>query len=510
MKALNSFGKWWIKKRMSKIEFLKSNPLEIQQQMLHSLVSTAKNTEYGRRYAFKHIKTIREFQEHIPLNTYDDLFPYIRKLLNGEKNILWPSSIKWFAKSSGTSSKSKLIPVSEEGLKSCHYRGGKDMLALYASNYPDTKIFSGKNLSIGGSQENNFSDNAAHYGIGNISGITMQNLPSWAQYSRTPGLKVTMMNNWEEKIERIAEITQKQKVASMAGNPMWLLILLHHMLEKNKGQYIQDIWPEMEVFFHGGVSFTPYQQQFQQIDRDKRLRYMNIYNATEGFFGLQDSTDKKELLLMLNHGTFYEFIPAEDFQSTHPKVVDLSGVEEGKYYSVIISTNSGLWRYRLGDTIKFTSTNPFRMVISGRTNQCINVFGEDLFVEQAEMAISAACDKTNALLENFTVAPRYYNGKLKGCHEWLIEFTIPPHDLTHFTGLLDEFLQSLNEDYAAKRKLDTAIEKPVVHEVKPGTFYAWLKKNNKLGGQYKVPRLSNSRIYLEEILEQDNEGVVHV
>lgn len=506
MDILNTLAKWWIKKRIHQIEHFQKNPLDVQKDMLHSLIRKAQNTVFGKEHDFKSIKSIRQFQERVPVSGYKKISPYIDRLLKGEQNVLWPSKIKWFAKSSGTTSgKSKLIPVSQEALKDCHFRGGKDMLALYTRNYPDTKIFSGKNLSIGGGQANDFSDRSARYHVGNISAIVMQNLPIWAQLSRTPSIKVTMMNDWEEKVEKIAELTHKQKVASMAGAPMWLLLLLQHMFKKYDTPYLQDIWPDMEVFFHGGVSLTPYRPQFEQMDRDNSLRYMNIYNATEGFFGLQDLTDSDALLLLLNYGIFYEFIPEEDFESKDPKVVDLSGVETGKNYSMVISTNSGLWRYKIGDTVKFTSTDPYRYTISGRTKHHINVFGEDLFIEHAEKALSEACEKTGAIMENYTAAPRYYSGKEKGCHEWVIEFKKPPKELEEFTNALDQGLQSVNDDYAAKRKSNMAIERPEVHPVEQGTFYSWMKKNNKLGGQNKVPRLSNSRGFVEEILSLQNE-----
>lgn len=506
MKLLNSFMKWWIKKRIHNIEHCKRDPFGVQQSVFSYLISSAQKTAYGKAYDFKSIKSISQFQERVPVQTYEDLFPYIERLLKGEQNTLWPSPIKWFATSSGTTSgKNKLIPVSQESLRSCHYRGGKDMIALYTQNYPDTRIFSGKNLSIGGGQDHSFPDSAVPYRTGNISAIVMQNLPVWAQLSRTPKLEITMMGDWEEKIRKTADITGRERVASMAGSPMWLLPLLHHLQDKHQVDYIQDVWPDLEVFFHGGVSFTPYRAQFKQMDRDHKLRYMNIYNATEGFFGMQDLTDTDALLLMLNYGIFYEFIPEEDFTKEHPKVLNLSEVEEGKNYSLVISTNSGLWRYKLGDTLRFTSTNPFRFIISGRTKHCINVFSEDLFVEQAERAISEACDRTEAILENFTAAPLFYKGRKKGCHEWVIEFALEPKDMQQFAALLDEILQSINDDYAAKRKNNILIDEPLVRQVASGTFYNWLKKREKLGGQHKVPRLSNSREYVEDILTTQQE-----
>ena len=471
---------------------------------MNDLLETTQNTYYGRKFHFKDVNNYRQFVEQVPVNNYEDLQPFIELILKGEHNVLWPTPIKWFAKSSGTTgATSKIIPVSTEGLELCHFQGGRDMLALYIRNYPDAKLFSGKNLSIGGSQESRYSNNDNHY-IANISAIVMKNLPFWAQFGRTPGLEVTMMSNWEEKIRKISEVTSQQRVTSLAGSPMWMLLLLQHIIKEHKITYIQDVWPDLEVFFHGSVSFAPYRPLFEELDRDKSLRYLEIFNATEGFFGLQDQKDDTSLLLMLNYGIFYEFIPEKDFLNDNPKVIPLSEVEIGKNYSMVISTNSGLWRYKIGDTIKFTSTSPYRFTISGRTKHCINVFGEDLFAEHAEKGISQACRETGAILRDFTAAPYFYDRSKKGYHEWLIEFVRSPRDLQEFTAILDKELGKYNDDYAAKRRNDIAIEKPVVREMPEGTFYEWLKRNNKLGGQHKVPRLSNSREFVEELLKIKN------
>lgn len=502
MGIIDSIGNLVMKSRIENLENSVNNPHDTQQEVLRQLLQTAKGTVYGKKYGFSSIKNYEQFKKAIPLNNYEDLLPYIEKLLKGEQNMLWPSPIKWFAKSSGTTgAKSKIIPVSTEGLEQCHYQGGRDMLALYINNYPDAKLFSGKNLSIGGSQENNFSDTNNGFYTANISAIVMKNLPFWAQYGRTPGLDVTMMNDWEEKIRRIAEITAEQKVTSLAGSPMWMLLLLQHILKEKNIQYIQDIWPDLEVFFHGSVSFAPYRPLFESLDKDQSLRYLEIFNATEGFFALQDQKEDPSLLLMLNYGIFYEFIPEKEFELENPKVLPLSEVEVGKNYSMVISTNSGLWRYKIGDTIKFTSTSPYRFIISGRTKHCINVFGEDLFAEHAEKAVSIACKKTGAVLKDFTAAPYFYDRQKKGYHEWLVEFVQSPKDPDYFREVLDEELGKLNDDYAAKRKEDIAIERPVVREMPAGTFYEWLKRKNKLGGQHKIPRLSNSRGFVEELLQ---------
>lgn len=505
MGIIDSIGNLAMKSRIKNIENAVNRPHETQEEVLKQLVKAAKSTAFGKDHFFSEIKNYEQFSQKVPLADYEDLLPYIEKLLKGEQNMLWPSPIKWFAKSSGTTgSKSKIVPVSKEGLEQCHYQGGRDMLTLYINNYPDAKIFSGKNLSIGGSQENNFSDRKSNHYIANISAIVMKNLPFWAQFGRTPGLKVTMMNDWEEKIEKIAKITANQKITSLAGSPMWMLLLLQHIIKEKNINYIQEIWPNLEVFFHGSVSFAPYKPLFQELDRQKQLRYLEIFNATEGFFALQDQKHDPSLLLMVNYGIFYEFIPENEFLHENPKVIPLSEVEVGKNYSMVISTNSGLWRYKIGDTIKFTGKNPYRFVISGRTKHCINVFGEDLFVEHSEKAIARACEMTGAVLRDYTAAPFFYDKQKKGYHEWLVEFVRSPASIKEFTAILDTELGQLNEDYAAKRKQGIAIEAPVVREMPAGTFYQWLKKKDKLGGQHKVPRLSNSREFVNELLDLKN------
>lgn len=505
MSIIDSLGNSLMKRRLHQIENSIYNPHEVQQEVLHKLVRHAARTEYGKEFQFREIKSYRQFQEQVPVVNYEDLLPYISRLLAGEQNILWPGIIKWFAKSSGTTGvKSKLIPVSADGLYNCHYQGGRDMLALYINNYPEAKLFSGKNLSIGGSQESNFNKESRIYKA-NISAIVMKNLPFWAQFGRTPGLDVTMMNNWEEKVKKIAEITRQQNVTSLAGSPMWMLLLLQHIIREQKIEYIQDIWPNLEVFFHGSVSFSPYRRLFENLDRDKKLHYLEIYNATEGFFALQDQPKDPSLLLMLNYGIYYEFIPEKELMNENPKIIPLSEVELGKNYSMVITTNSGLWRYKIGDTVKFTSVNPYRFLISGRSKHCINIFGEDLFAEHADKALSVASLETGAVLQNYTAAPFYYDQKKKGYHEWLVEFVTPPGDLEKFTDVLDRELGNLNDDYAAKRKQDIAIERPVVREIPQGTFYEWLKRKGKLGGQHKITPLSNNRDFVEEILRLSQE-----
>lgn len=506
MGLVDSIGNSFMKRRLNDLDRTITNPHETQQNVLRDLLEKAKGTVYGREHKFSDIKNYRQFQEQLPVVDYEDLLPYISRLLKGEQNMLWPSRIRFMAKSSGTTgSKSKVVPVSSEGLHQCHYQGGRDMLALYIRNYPDAKFFSGKNLSIGGSQESKFSGNDTDFYTGNISAIVMKNLPFWAQFGRTPGLDVTMMNNWEEKMKKIAAITAQENVTSIAGSPMWILLLLQHILKEQKAKYIQDIWPNLEVFFHGAVSFTPYRPLYKELDRDNSLRYLEIYNATEGFFGLQDRANDPSLLLMLNYGIFYEFIPEKDYATENPRVLTLDQVEVGKKYSMVISTNSGLWRYKIGDTVKFTSTSPYRFLISGRTKHCINIFGEDLFMEHAEKALDEVCQKTGAILKDYTAAPFFYDTRKKGYHEWLVEFVKSPQNLKEFAALLDNALWELNDDYAQKRKNNVAIEAPLVREMPSGTFYEWLRRNGKLGGQHKIPRLSNERNLVEELLKISKE-----
>jgi hypothetical protein len=505
MQVINSFGKALFKQRLGQIDHFRNHPEEVQQKNLSYLLRQAAKTEYGRKYNFSSINTWKEFSQQVPLSSYEDLLPYISRMLKGEQNILWPGQIKYFAKSSGTTGdSSKLVPVSRESLVNSHFQGGRDMLALYVRNFPDTQLFSGKNLSIGGNQESKMSSGDREIYIGNISAIVMKYLPFWAQYKRTPGLKVTLMESWEEKMKAMARITPRENVTSMAGSPMWLILLLQQIFNERNVNYLQDVWPNLEVFFHGSVSFLPYKPLFDLMDRDGNMRYQEVYNATEGFFGLQDRQDDPSLLLMLNYQIFYEFIAEEDFLKDHPETRTLEEVELHKNYSMVISTSSGLWRYKIGDTIRFTEKRPYRFIISGRTKNCINIFGEDLFVEQAEKAMIEACTQTGAILENFSAAPRFYDNQTKGCHEWVIEFIREPENLKAFSNYLDKELCRLNDDYKSKREGNSAITEPIVHSVSSGTFYSWLKKNHKLGGQHKIPRLSNKRDLIEELLQNNS------
>jgi hypothetical protein len=501
MQLLNTIFTWIMKKRIHQMELFMKYPNEVQDEILKKLLATARGTVFGKQYGFGDLKSYADFRSRVPIHSYEQLFPYIERQMRGEQNVLWPSEVKWFAKSSGTTNaRSKFIPVSPEALEDCHFNGGKDLFSIYVNNYPHTKMFSGKSLGVGGSLQHNELDPSASSHYGDVSAVIMQNLPPWAQFIRTPSLEVALMSDWEEKIEKLAQEARRADVTSIAGVPTWTVLLLQRILEIENKSNILEVWPNLEVFFHGGVSFKPYRQLFQVLIPSERMVYWETYNASEGFFGIQDQKNSDELLLMLDYGVFYEFIPFEELDDSLPRVISLSEVEVGRNYAMIITTNAGLWRYNIGDTIKFTNTNPYRFRISGRTKHFINAFGEEVIVENAETAIAKACEVTDAVIDNFTAAPRYLGKGERGGHEWIIEFKIQPTDQSRFVQVLDETLRQINSDYDAKRANDIALIAPVVHRVTTGTFYAWMKKKGKLGGQNKVPRLSNSREFVDDIL----------
>ena len=502
MDLINSILSWVMKKRIHDIELFIKYPHDVQQELFKRLIEQGRNTEFGKKYDFKSITTYQDYASRVPVQPYEELFPYIERLMRGEQNLLWPSEIKWFAKSSGTTNaRSKFIPVSPEALEDCHFKGGKDLISMYINNYPDSKMFSGKGLAIGGSHQiNEFNPNQDSY-YGDVSAVIMQNLPFWAQIIRTPKLETALMDKWEEKIEKLALETAEENVTNLAGVPTWTILLLQRIMEIKQVDNILEVWPNLEVFFHGAVAFTPYRELFKKLIPSDGMHYWETYNASEGFFGIQDRIGSDELLLMLDYGIFYEFIPFEELGSDDPKVVALGDVEIGRNYAMIITTNAGLWRYNIGDTIKFTSKDPYRIKISGRTKHFINAFGEELIIENAETAITKACTATGAIIDNFTAAPVYFDEGSRGGHEWIIEFKQQPADIEAFTRLLDATLREVNSDYDAKRYQDMALVLPVVHSVEQGTFYRWMEKRGKLGGQNKVPRLSNSREHLDDILK---------
>jgi hypothetical protein len=504
MGLINSILTWVMKKRIHQIELFIKYPHEVQDELLRKLISQARQTEVGRKYDFSSIENYNQYCERVPISTYEEMFPYIDRLMRGEQNILWPTEIKWFSKSSGTTNaRSKFIPVSPEALEDCHFKGGKDMLSLYVNNHPDTKIFDGKGLAVGGSYQINEYDPSATSYYGDVSAVIMQNLPEWAEFIRTPSLNTALMNNWEEKIEKLARETAEVNVTNLVGVPTWTILLIQRIVEHQGKKNIMEIWPNLEVFFHGAVAFGPYRNLFKTLIPSDRMKYWETYNASEGFFGIQDQRDSDALLLMLDYGIFYEFIPVDEKE---PKAIRLSEVETNKNYAMVISTNAGLWRYNIGDTIKFTSLSPYRIKISGRTKHFMNAFGEEVIVENAEAAITKACEATGAVIDNFTAAPVFLAEDKKGGHEWIIEFKTKPSNLREFTNALDTELRNINSDYDAKRAYDLALVAPIVHSVEEGTFYQWMKKRGKLGGQNKVPRLSNSREYVEDILSLINQS----
>lgn len=502
MGLINSIVTWVMKQRIHQIELFKKYPHDVQDELLKNLIEDARSTRFGIEYKFSDLTNYDQFRDRVPIFTYEKIFPYIQRLMRGEQNVLWPSEIKWFSKSSGTTNqRSKFIPVSEEALKECHFKGGKDLISIYVNNYPDSRLFDGKGLAVGGSHQINEYDSTDSSYYGDVSAVIMQNLPPWAQFIRTPSLETALMSNWEEKIEKMAAETSEVNVTNLAGVPTWTVLLIQRIIELKKKSHILEVWPNLEAFFHGAVAFRPYRNLFESLIPKSDMHYWETYNASEGFFGIQDQKDSDEMLLMLDYGIFYEFVPVEEIEYEHAKAIRLADVQLGVNYAMIISTNAGLWRYNIGDTIKFTSLSPYRIKISGRTKHFINAFGEELIIENAEAAVTRACEYTNAIIDNFTAAPVFLEKGKKGGHEWLIEFKIKPKSLIEFAQVLDKSLREINSDYDAKRAHDLALVGPKVHSVKEGTFYHWMKKRGKLGGQNKVPRLYNSREYVDDILK---------
>lgn len=484
--------------RMWRIDAWKNNPEEAQRDVLQNLVTAAQYTEFGRKYHFQELFTIRSFKQEVPIHEYEDLKPYIQRILDGEQNLLWNTPIYWFAKSSGTTSdKSKFIPVSDESLQDCHYKAAKDVLTIYYGFNPESELLTGKGLIIGGSHTINQINPEAQYG--DLSAVLLQNTPFWGHWLRTPDLDIALMDEWESKIEKLAETTIKENVTSISGVPTWTMVLFRRILEMTGKKNISEVWPSLELYMHGGVSFTPYKSQFEKLI-GKPIHYLEMYNASEGFFAAQDIPGEEGLLLYLDHGIFMEFMPVSEYGTKDPTTIGLRDVELGKNYALIISTNGGLWRYLLGDTIQFTSLNPYRIKVSGRIKHYINAFGEELIVDNSDKAIAVASEKTGAIVNDYTAAPVYFKEGSNGAHEWLIEFEKDPDSIEVFTKELDKALKSINSDYEAKRHKDIALGLPRLHKMRKGTFNEWLKKKGKLGGQHKVPRLSNERNYLEEIL----------
>lgn len=495
---INSIASWILKQRIHQIELFIKYPMEVQEELLFGLLKSAENTVLGKKYDYSSIRNYQTFNKKIPVSTYEELEPFIEQTRQGAQNIFWNSTIKYFAKSSGTTNaKSKFIPVSSEALENNHYKASKDLLCMYLNNNEDSQLFTGKSLRLGGSKELYENNNTF---FGDLSAILIDNMPMWAEFSSTPSNKTSLMSNWETKLPAIIKESSLENVTSLAGVPSWMMVLLNKTLEENKKTNILEIWPNLEVYFHGGVSFEPYKEQYKNLFPKADFKYYEIYNASEGFFALQDQNNVNELLLMLDYGIFYEFIPMDTFGKDNQKVIPLSAVEINKNYALVITTNSGLWRYLIGDTIRFTSLNPYRIKVTGRTKHHINVFGEELMVENTDMALAKTCKTLHCEIIDYTVAPIFMQGKEKGAHEWLIEFKKHPVNMANFSELLDKNLQQVNSDYEAKRFNNMTLNPLILNIAREHLFYDWLKKKDKLGGQHKVPRLSNERNYLEELL----------
>jgi len=497
---INTVASWMLKKRIHQIELFEKYPLDVQNEELKKLIQISKNTEFGKQYEFSSIDNYETFSERIPSFTYEEYFPIINKTINGNQNIFWPEKIKWFAQSSGTTnSKSKFIPVSNSSLDNCHFKGGKDMLCLYLNNNENSNMFLGKSLRLGGSRK--IYENNDHY-FGDLSAILIDNLPVWAELISTPNNEISLMDKWDEKIAAIIKGTLQEDVRSLAGVPSWMLTLLNKLLETTGKKYIDEIWKNLEVYFHGGVSFKPYRSEFNNIISNKKFKYYEVYNASEGFFAIQDQNESDELLLMLDYGVFYEFIEINNTNKSE-KIIDLSKVKVGINYALLITTNSGLWRYKIGDTIVFTNLKPFRIKVSGRTKHFINTFGEEVIIENVEKSLEIALKKYNCTIKDFTVAPLYMRNGKKGKHEWMIEFIREPNNIEEFMREIDFQIQNNNSDYKAKRFKNITLDTPRLIKARKNLFYDWLKKKKKLGGQNKVPRLLNERSFIEELIEMN-------
>ncbi|MCK9481510.1 MAG: GH3 auxin-responsive promoter family protein [Bacteroidia bacterium] len=500
MAIFNSLINWYFKNRLQSLEDSIQNSIAIQKRTLVELLERAKYTEFGKKYQFETIRDYKDFATQVPIATYEDLHPYIERMMKGEQNVLWSTEIKWFAKSSGTTNnRSKFIPVSGETIETCHLEAGRDVISIYLKHKPESNLFTGKGLLIGGSQNVNPLNEYSNYG--DLSAVMIKHLPIWVHLFKTPSLSIALMDDWEKKAEKMAEYTVQENVTSISGVPTWTLVLFEKLLKRTGKLNMLEVWPNMELYIHGGVGFTPYRKQFKEYFPSEQVSYLETYNASEGFFGIQTDLSVNEIALMVHYGIFFEFIPMEEFGKENARILPLWEVQAGVNYAVIISNNSGLWRYQLGDTIKFTSVAPFKFHVTGRTRLFINAFGEELMIDNADRAIEHACKLCNATIKDYTAAPIYLDDPNNAGHQWLIEFENQPRDLTQFTIELDNKLKELNTDYEAKRHKDLALKMPKINVVPADTFHKWLSSKNKLGGQHKVPRLWNDRSIVEEMLK---------
>lgn len=501
--SLTKIASKLFKPRQYELEKHYTQPEALQRRVLHYLLEKGKYTEYGRSHMLTSTQSYDDFVNNVPINTYEELKSDIDRMRHGEPNVLWPGVVKWYAKSSGTTNdKSKFIPVSSDGLHNIHYKGGADVVAVYLRNNPGSRLFDGKSLILGGSHSPNY--NVEGSLVGDLSAILIENINPIVNLFRVPKKQTALLSDFEVKRDRIAHECLKCNVTNISGVPSWMLSVLVRVLEISGKEHIEDVWPNLEVFFHGGIAFTPYRKQYEQIITSPKMHYMETYNASEGFFGLQDDPTDKSMLLMLDYGVFYEFIPLEDVGKDNPNIVPLEGVELGRNYAIVITTSCGLWRYMIGDTISFTSKRPYKFVITGRTKYFINAFGEELIMDNAEKGLAYACEKTGAQVKEYTAAPVYMDENAKCRHQWLIEFSVDPDSLDHFADLLDKKLQEINSDYEAKRSHNVTLQHLEVVKARPNLFNDWLKSKGKLGGQHKVPRLSNSRKNMDELLEMNH------
>ena len=494
-------GKFFLP-RQKEIERHYTEPEALQHEVLNYLISKGKQTEYGRNHLMGAVDNYEDFRDRLPICTYEDLKSDIDRMRHGDEDVLWPGQTRWYAKSSGTTNdKSKFIPISPEGLKNIHYKGGADVVALYLRNHPDSRIFDGKSLILGGSHSPNYDQNGSL--VGDLSAILIENINPIVNFFRVPKKKTALLSDFEVKRDRIAKECMVKIVTNISGVPSWMLSVLVRILELSGKQHLEEVWPNLEVFFHGGITFTPYRNQYESLITSANMRYMETYNASEGFFGIQDDPSDKSMLLMLDYDVFYEFIPLEDIGSDNPHIVPLEAVELERNYAMVITTSCGLWRYMIGDTVKFTSKKPYKFLITGRTKYFINAFGEELIMDNAEKALAYACEHSGAQISEYTAAPVYMDMHAKCRHQWLIEFTKDPDSMDHFAKLLDQKLQQINSDYEAKRSHDVTLQHLEVVKARQNLFNDWLKSKQKLGGQHKVPRLSNSRKNMEELLEMN-------
>lgn len=500
MNITKFLNKVYFAPRLKEIEQYTSHAGELQQLVLQRLVRTAANTEWGKKHDYASIRTYEDFKKRLPIQTYEEVKPYVTRLRAGEQNLLWPSEIRWFAKSSGTTNdKSKFLPVSRESLHDTHYKGGRDAVAIYLGQNPESRFFSGKGLILGGSHAPNLNTN--HSLVGDLSAILIENINPLVNFVRVPSKQTALMEHFEPKMEAIARETIHANVSNLSGVPSWMLVLIKHILEKTGKQSLEEIWPNLEVFFHGGVAFTPYREQYKDVIRSSKMHYVETYNASEGYFGTQNDPADPAMLLMIDYGIFYEFIPLEDVGKENPRTFCLEEVELNKNYAMVISTSAGLWRYMIGDTVKFTSKNPYKFVITGRTKHFINAFGEELIVDNAERGLARACAETGAQVVDYSAAPVFMDKHAKCRHQWLIEFAQMPDSLEKFAKVLDDTLKEVNSDYEAKRQNNLALQPLEIIVARPNLFHDWLDSKGKLGGQHKVPRLSNTREYIEEMLK---------